>query len=392
MTDGHVAVDRRGLLLGFGASESAAEELLAHAAGGEKWSVPPDPPPSLPLADEPQLETWRAYAEEAGDRGVLAALRDRLVQLRFPIREGISKEEGYRAATLRGVAPRAGEPGLDLEDPEGLRLELASTIAGTVPVLSCRARPDFERLVQALTARNEPWPVPASMGACLVNGLNNWDRIRAYRAGWEAGNPARRSPGAWKDEFRRLVPRKELYQDRLVILSRGPYSGVAGADAGMGEAEWLDRSYAIRREHECTHFLALRVFGGLRHDLLEELVADFAALVRVFGEYREELALRFLGLEDRGEVRPGGRLEVYRGTPPLSDGAFRLLGRMAVSGVDNLARLAAARSREISSLAGLGRLVVTLSTMVSEELVAEGFLERVAGRHQALWDSPGEGS
>ena len=60
------------------------------------------------------------------------------------------------------------------------------------------------------------------MGACIVKGLNNWDRIAAHRAKWERDQPGGATESAWNDEFRRLVPRKELYQDRFIILSRGP--------------------------------------------------------------------------------------------------------------------------------------------------------------------------
>ena len=39
------------------------------------------------------------------------------------------------------------------------------------------AREDFVFLVQSLTQRNEPEPVADSMGACIVAGYNNWDRV-----------------------------------------------------------------------------------------------------------------------------------------------------------------------------------------------------------------------
>lgn len=82
-------------------------------------------------------------------------------------------------------------------------------------------RTDFVALVRALTIRNEPGPVPASMGACIVSGLNNWDRIVEHRRRWEAEGGDRSETG-WREEFRRLVPHKELYQDRFLILGDGP--------------------------------------------------------------------------------------------------------------------------------------------------------------------------
>jgi len=368
---------RRSVLQNAGARRGEVEELLAHSASGEWWRSRPTTMPEFPLADEAHATDWVAYAEEARDRGAWAVLRERLVQLQFPVREGMSQEPRYRAATLRGTTPFPAGAGLQLEAPEELSLELYQTLAGRVPILVTGHRRDFETLVQAFTARNEPWPVPPAMGACLVNGLNNWDRIRAYRRRWEAGDPAGCSEEAWKEEFRRLVPRKELYQDRLIILSRGRYSRVAGADVGEPEEEWLERSQSIRREHECTHYLTLRLFGALRHDLLEELVADFVGIVRTCGAYRPELALRFLGLERFPEFRAGGRLEVYRGDPPLSDGAFRALQELAWRGIRNLEQLAEEHASALVSEQGLGRLVVAVTTLAGEELAAGDLAARL---------------
>ena len=71
-------------------------------------------------------------------------------------------------------------------------------------------------------------------------------------------------------ELGRLAADKPRYQDRFVILSRGPYSAVPAADTGLSEAEWLERSLVIRREHELTHYFTYRLFGSMRNHLLDE--------------------------------------------------------------------------------------------------------------------------
>jgi hypothetical protein len=334
--------------------------------------------PTLPLPDEPHLEAWRAYGEEAERIGVWEALRSVFVQLRFPIREGISREETYRRATLRGEAPDWSAVGaeLSLRCPQELELSLHRSIAGTVPILVARRREDFETLVRAFSARNEPVPVPDAMGACMVSGLNNWDRIDRYRQRWQEADETR-GPEDWPAEFRRLIPRKELYQDRLVILSRGPYSGVSASDVGLEEAEWLARSFRIRREHECTHYFTLRVFGRLQHNLLEELVADFVGTLAGFEEYREDLALRFLGLEDFPTYRVGGRLEVYRGDPPISDEAFEVLASLCHSAILSLGVVDCACREAARDLEVQARLVYRLTLLTLEELAAEDAADRL---------------
>ncbi len=360
--------DRARILRAHGAEGGVVDELLEL---NRRRITPPAGPVMLPLSDEPHVAAWRGYRRRASTAGVWPELEKRLVQLRFPVRSGISREPAYLAATRRGEWPDPSSPGLELERPERLELELHPSAGGTVPVLVAGSRGDFEALACALSARNEPIDIPPAMGACLVSGLNNWDRVRQHRARWHEADPAAHDEAAWAAEFRRLIPRKAAYQDRLILLSRGPYSGVAAEELGLEPERWLERSLVIRREHELTHYLALRVFGALQHNVVEELVADFAGIVAGFGEYRQEVAARLLGLEAFPLYRAGGRLENYRGRPPVSEAGFRVVQSLARDAVTTLDRLWTARSRQLRQPAALGRMVLRLAGRTLEELAAD---------------------
>ncbi len=328
---------RADLLASYGATASEIEELLSYNRNVFDRSF--DLAPTLPLPTEPHAAAWERYASEAAEVGAFAALRRRLVQLRFPIREGISNTDAYRAATLRG-APTEGmaeASGLNLANPDDLRLGVHPSPAGPIPVLTPGGREDFVALVRALTRKNEPAPVPESMGACMVAGFNNWDRIREYRRRWEEEG-GDRSEAAWQDEFRRLVPRKGLYQDRFLILSTGPYSNVAAGEIGLSDPAWRRISTTIRLEHECTHYFTLRVFGSMRNNLLDEIIADYMGITAAAGRYRADWFLRFMGLESFPVHREGGRLQNYRGRPPLSEGAFGVLRALMKDIAENLQR------------------------------------------------------
>lgn len=350
--------ERRTAIEAAGAAGSAVDELL-------DYGKPLLPLPRLrpigfpPLPEEPQLEAWAAYLEDVKKRGCLPALSSVFPQLCFPIERGMSDTAGYRAATRRGEGPErdAGATGLVLRRPEHVTLALCPTLAGRVPMLVAEDRADFEDLVRAFSARNEPVEVPPSMGACLVRGLNDWSRVRAHRRAWEASNAG----GDWDIEFRSLIPRKELYEDRLVILSTGPYSGVPAAAAGFPEAEWLPLSLKIRREHESTHYFTLRMVGVSRTNLVDELIADYVALVRTFGVYREDLARLFFGLEGFPAYREGARLQNYRGK--LSDAAFLVTQRLVHDVIRGLSRLPAP-----STDAQLARQVLEMAALSLEEL------------------------
>ena len=104
----------------------------------------------------------------------------------------------------------------------------------------------------------------------------------------------------------------------------------------MGADEWLNASLVIRREHECAHYFTRRVLGSMRNSLLDELIADYVGVVAASGRYHAAWFLRFLGLEEFPAFRPDGRLQRYRGDPPLSDGAFAVLRSVAKRAAERL--------------------------------------------------------
>ncbi len=263
---------------------------------------------TLPLPDEPFVPFWEDRVAEARERGAFAVLREHMPQLRFPIRAGWSDDEGYQAATRRGVPADeiAAATGLELDRPDAVELALHASPAGRIPLIIVRRRPEFVALVCALTHRNEPKPVPDAQGAIMIAGYNNWTRVRGLRRRGEE-------------------LRKELYQDRFILLSDGPYSAVPAAALGLADDAWRERSLVLRRDHECAHYLTRRIFGSMRNNLHDELIADYAGITAAAGRYRAAWFLRFLGLEDFPVRRPGGRLDLYRGDPPLADAAFEQL-------------------------------------------------------------------
>ncbi len=353
-------------LAALGASAGEIEELLAYNDNAFDLSAL-EPGMELPLPDEPFVAVWESWAEEARERGAFAVLREKLPQLRFPIRAGISETEAYRAATRKGVAPEdlSEATGLELEHPERIELVVYRSPAGRIPLLIARARGEFAALLQALTRRNEPWPVPDPQGALMVSGYNNWERIRELRKRWEALNPGERETSSWSEEFARITPRKELYQDRFILLSDGPYSAVPAADLGLDEARWREVSLVIRRDHECAHYFTRRLFGSMRNNLLDELIADDAGMVAAIGRFRADWFLRFLGVAPGG-YRPGGRLDLYRGDPPLSDGAFQVLQILITRAAENLERFDDGREGEYGVVERALRIAVLASLRLEE--------------------------
>lgn len=329
----------------LGATDKDLAALLEYTETPFDFSGP------LVLGDEPFVTVWDEYAEASEAEGVFPVLQRALVQLRFPVREGISETGVYRSATRRGDVSALGTSGLlgdgpRLTAPERLRLEIHPTPAGRIPVLTAPVREDFEAIVQALTRRNEPTLLPASMGALMVSGHNNWDRVRRYREAWAA-----RSNGGetWADAFRRMIPQKERYQDRFILLSEGPYSAVPASDLGLDEAEWTRISHAIRKEHECAHYYCKRALGAMRYHIFDEVIADAYGLIMGAGFYEPEWMLRFLGLDHDGPLpREGCRMWNY--CDGLSDGSVRVISAFVKRRVQTVEAVAADCSDEHARL------------------------------------------
>ena len=363
-----------------GASGAVLDALLAYTCN--PFDIRALDATRLPFADAPHIDAWEAYVRDSREEGVAHALARRLVQFRFPISAGISQTDDYRAATRRGVWPPGDGPALPLEDPGGLDLVLHDTIAGRIPVITCRSRADFVSLVRACSSRNEPEPVPDSMGACIVNGLNNWDRVAQLRRRLEEERGAPFDEAGWADAFRLLIPQKPLYQDRLIILSSEPYSAVPASALGIDGAEWRARSVAIRREHECTHYFTLVAFGVMRNNLLDECIADFAGLARTYGRYDADLALRFLGLEAYPSYRAGGRFENYLETLPIDDAIASILQGIVVRAARGVAAFTTGMNLADASVRA--RMIVALAGSTLVELSSDTGATRLEARLQSV--------
>lgn len=314
--------------LGLSASAEAALHNYCHNAFVNALGQLPEPGT---LAAEPSVAAWEGYRDAAHAAGcsIWEVLCQRLPQCRFPIAAGISERADYRAATRRGVYPEHAEPPV-LEQPDALTLAIHPTPAGPIPILTAATRADFVTLVRALLRRNEPVAVPDAMGAVMVAGFNNWDRIARHRAAWERDNP-QAGKAAWSAAFKTLTQDRSAYQDRFIILSTGPYSGVAGADLGIDDAaHWCALSLAIRRDHECAHHATIRLFNSMRNHHHDELIADYMGITAATGSFRADWYLRFLGLEAFPAVRASGRFGNYLGDLPAESDAARGLQMLLI--------------------------------------------------------------
>lgn len=194
---------------------------------------------------------------------------------------------------------------------------MVQTPAGEVRAVTLGNRKDFETFLQIMANRCKKVPIPATQGAQFIDGIINRGKIERhkeefYRAAKEKGE---QEPGffEWLEEQHRFTSDKSNYTDALLVLSVGSYSGVPAAEVGLSKERWIACSHQIRLYHECTHFIAYRLYPEKCVPLRDEVVADAVGVYAAFGRVDCGIAKRCLGIS--GGRYTGGRLENYTETP-----------------------------------------------------------------------------
>jgi hypothetical protein len=360
---------RRDALAHFALPDDVAETLLSHLSRNLPAAfLPVD---RAHLGSEPFVVNWLSLLQEARRSSVRRVLEDTIFEFTFPVVKGVSSGLAHKALSMPSwagaVPPRStvevGSP--EWETPERWKLTLCSTAGGLLPVIEPVSRRDFMLMVQAIIHRNEPVPVPDSIGAFLVSGYTSRKIHREVREAIAQGQMAAdaRDPRLWSEKF--------------LLLSSGRYSGVPAQDMGMEDDAWIKISRLIRLEHEGCHYLVRRVYPRIVFGLHDELVADFAGLMSAFGEFRAAHFLRFMGIDDSGEAQPTGRFANYQRALTEQAAAKAAVGLLLVAAAKNLEAMC--KSWDLARWTRQRQIVIPALTWLGlEEVAAPGFAESYA--------------
>lgn len=286
------------------------------------------------LSEESDIQFWDACLEKNDGRNIFDLLKRCYPQLNFPIETGIEKTELYKDFVLRGKTNLINlTASLELTDLESIKLEVNESIGGKIPILTISNQEDFVKIIQSLLHKNNPVEIPSSMGAALINGINNWERLNTIKNNWLANNPL----GNWNTEFSNVIQNKSLYKDKLIVLSTKPYSNVPASQLGLSYDLWISYSVTIRKEHEFTHLYTLIRYGLASNNLHDELIADYIGIIKAIGYYDKAWMLNFMGLEEYPKYRRGARLENYVKDNMLSPEDFKQLIRIVKNAIETIA-------------------------------------------------------
>ena len=181
---------------------------------------------------------------------------------------------------------------VDFRSPDTLSIEIYDSFAGKIPVIYVRDTQDFEQLVTNIAYKGVRPEGLSTTGASFISGKTT----------------------------------------RFILLSAKPYSNVPAAELGLpDEAEWEEKSFILRRGHECTHYFTKQSYGISNNILHDEIMADFIGMQEAFGFYKAEWFLRFMGIIEGS----GGRLSFYTNAfPERVRGAVSELARCASYGLE----------------------------------------------------------
>jgi hypothetical protein len=288
------------------------------------------------IVEDDGIQFWKeTLFNFSGRKDIFGLLKECYSQLNFLIEKESDKIERYTDVVLRGKTNGVKlKDYLKLEDSKNIRFEVHESIAGKIPVLIIPHKEDFAKIVQSLVYKNNPVTIPSSMGAVLLNGLNNSKRLNMIKKNWLQNNPS----GDWNTEFLdNVMPNKSLYKDKMIILSTKPYSNVKASQLGLTEDLWNSYSVSIRKEHEFTHLYTLKKFGQATDNLHDELIADYIGIIKTTWNYNKMWMLTFMGLENYPHYREGARLENYLKDSRLSSDDFRQLIKIVKNAIENIA-------------------------------------------------------
>ena len=177
---------------------------------------------------------------------------------------------------------------VEFRSPESIEIKMYDSFAGRIPIIYVRDPDDFEHLVTNVAYRGVRPEGLEKTGASFISGKTT----------------------------------------RFIILSAKPYSNVPASELGLDtNIDWSEKSLMLRREHECTHYFTKQTYGITNNILHDEIMADFIGIYEVFGFYRSDWFLRFMGIIEGS----GDRLKFYTESlsPMVSEAVTELLKEAA---------------------------------------------------------------
>lgn len=172
---------------------------------------------------------------------------------------------------------------------ENFKIYIHNHRAGALPVLFIPNRIDFENFLLAYYPALKQ--IPLSTNAFFIKNALNTQRLQEKKNAYSASIP-------WSIEYQKICYLEPwTIKDTFIVLTNAPYSNI-----DLLEDSWIEKSFAIRLEHEFTHYWIHRLFTPQKTTCLEEILCDWAGSIAVWNQYNANYAQKFLGINESQET------------------------------------------------------------------------------------------
>lgn len=358
---------RKNILLKKGASEAEINELLEFNSGIFDYSNL-ETEISFPLDDELFIKSWRNYEEEAKSIGVFPVIRKAIPHLNFPINDKIADNPEYKDAVLYANIKneRLKSNDLELVAPVNFQMAIVPTDAGSIPLLYIPERKDFIAVYSAVKNSNNPMTVPDKLTSALIRDIRNSERINQYKERFMKKKSLMNLNTTWRDEFSKLLLKKELYLDSFIIISGGNAANVKPEDAGYPKDEWNAVSIVINREKAILQYYMKRIFQVEKLHPYLELIAFYHALKIATKKFSADLLIKLM-LPDTDKPTDIPACGIGASEFKLSPNICDILRKLIIASAENLEAFEKIYSNELANH-DPNLLLISLTYITLEEL------------------------
>lgn len=286
---------RKNILKKVGAEETDLDLILDYNADIFDYSNLHDEI-TFPLEDEAFIKVWQKYEEDSANLGVFPVIRKAVPNLNFPIDDKLAETPEYKDAVLYAniSEERFNSKGLDLKAQDQLQLTIIPSDAGSLPILYIPEREDFEAILKAVNHSNTNHKILPEVTSSLMREFRNTARIAVYRDRYQKKKALMNLNTTWRDEYAKILLRKELYLDSLIAVFGGGASAVSADDMGLPEDEWNAKSIVIGREKETIKYYMKRIFMVEKPHPYVELIAYYIATKTALGSFQADKLLKIM--------------------------------------------------------------------------------------------------
>lgn len=358
---------RKNMLVKLGAEETDIDLILDYNSDIFDYSNLEDEI-TFPLEDENFIKSWKKYEEDSSNMGVFPVIRKAVPHLNFPINDKIAEDTEYKTGVFFGHLSEEAlkSKGLNLKAPEELQLAIISTDAGSLPMLYIPERIDFENIIRAVNHSNTNFEIFPELTSVLVHEFRNSERITILRERFHKKKALMNLKTSWRDEFAKILLRKELYADTFIAIYGGGAAGLSGENMGLPEDEWQAKSIVLGREKEAITYYMRRIFKVEKPHPYVDFIAWFSAIYTAFGNFQADKLLKLM-IPGSGSKAPSCGLAVSgeKFKPEICDIIKELIEKAA----HNLEDFCKIYAHELEDN-DLNILIISLTNVTLEELAS----------------------